>query len=216
MNKSINLLVFSFSLLFFLPACQNNSDKKERSNNFPKQDSASFANQEKISNSFAGVDLSPMDLSYYPVDYPIQKMTGSISTPPVMRLIYSRPHLQGRKLFRDLLKYGQHWRLGANEATEIEFYREVIIQSKKIPAGRYILYCIPEETKWTIVLNNNIDTWGLQIDSTKDFQRFIIPVTRNNPEMEYLTLVFEKTGNGTNLIISWSDFLAKLPIEFIS
>jgi hypothetical protein len=214
MKKSLDLFVFSLLLFFFLLSCQNKRDKALNDESLPNQDSATIMNPEKIPNPYAGVDLSPMDMSYYPVDYPIQKMTGKISTPPVMRIIYSRPHLQGRKLFISLLKYGQPWRLGANEATEIEFYRDVNIQGKKIPAGRFIIYCMPVETKWTIVLNNNIDTWGLRMDSTKDFQRFIIPVTRNNPKLEYLTLVFEKTGNGADLIMSWDEFLARLPIEF--
>lgn len=205
---------FPLLLLLFMNACRNNSDKPGENNNLPKQDSTSYINPENISNPYAGMDLSPMDMSYFPVDYPILKMTGSISTAPVIRLIYSRPHLQGRKLFHDLLKYGERWRLGANEATEIHFYRDVNINNKIIPAGRYVLYCIPEETKWTIILNNSIDTWGLKIDSIKDFQQFEIPVTRNNLKLEYLTIVFEKTGQGADLIIAWSELLARLPIEF--
>ena len=141
-------------------------------------------------------------------------MTNSISTPPVMRIIYSRPHLQGRKLFHNLLKYGEPWRLGANEATEIQFYQDVTIQNKKIKAGRYILYCIPQEETWTIVLNNNVDTWGLKIDSTKDLNRFEIPVTHNNPPLEYLTIVFEKADHGAKLLMAWDDIKAELPIDF--
>ena len=210
----MSIWFFPLLLLLFMNACRNNSDKPGENNNLPKQDSTSYINPENIPNPYAGMDLSPMDMSYYPVDYPILKMTGSISTAPVIRLIYSRPHLQGRKLFHDLLKYGEPWRLGANEATEIHFYRDVNINNKIIPAGRYVLYCIPNETKWTIVLNNSIDTWGLKIDSTKDFQKFDIPVTRNNLKLEYLTIVFEKTGKGADLIIAWSELLARLPIEF--
>ena len=165
-------------------------------------------------NAYAPVDISPMDMSYYPADYPKLKMENKNMALPIMRVIYSRPHLQGRKLFTNVLRYGEPWRLGANESTEIQFYRNATIQSKAIKAGRYVLYCIPQTDKWEIVLNTNIDSWGLKQDTTKDIQHFAIPVTHHNRALEYLTLVFEKTKTGANLIIAWDEELVKLPIDF--
>lgn len=196
----------------FLFSCKNNDHHDSKS--VVLSNNSAIVKAETLANPYATVDISPMDMSYFPVDYPKFKMTKSIDAPPVMRLIYSRPHLQGRKLFQNLLNYGEPWRLGANEATEIQFYKEVTIQRKKIPASRYILYCIPEKDNWTIVLNSNIDTWGLEIDSTKDIQRFNIPISRNNPPIEYLTMVFEKTNTGADLLMAWDDIIARLPINF--
>ena len=82
-------------------------------------------------------DKSPMDISYFPVDYPIEHMYNRASKPLVARVVYSRPHRQGRKVFGSLLKYGEPWRLGANEATEIEFFRAVEIEGKRINKSRY-------------------------------------------------------------------------------
>jgi hypothetical protein len=214
----MNIFVrFSLQFLFIVSflSC-GNKDKKPavKDDVLNKNDTTSYISPEKIPNPYDPVDISPMDMSYFPVDYPKLNMAGSINTPPVIRLIYSRPHLQGRILFQDLLKYGQPWRMGANEATEIHFYREVTIRDKHIPAGRYVLYCIPEEKNWTIILNTNTDTWGLKIDSGKDFQKFEIPVTRNNPRLEYLTMVFEKTPRGADLVLAWSDILGRLSIDF--
>ena len=205
------LTLFLASLLLW--ACQ---DKKESPKVGSKEtkDSNAIVNPDEFSNPYSSVDISPMDMSYYPVDYPKLKMANSVSGPPVMRVIYSRPHLNGRKLFQNLLKYGEPWRLGANEATEIQFYQDVSIQNKKIKAGRYILYCIPEEEKWTIVINSNVDSWGLKIDSTKDLFRFEIPITQNNPSLEYLTVIFEKADHGAKLLMAWQDIIAELPIEF--
>jgi hypothetical protein len=168
-------------------------------------------------NTYASVDISPMDMSYFPVDYPKLKMANTNIPAPAMRLIYSRPHLQRRSLFNGangILKYDEPWRLGANEASEIQFYRNVTIQGKKIKAGRYIIYGIPHRDNWTIILNSNIDTWGLKQDSTKDVGRFEIPITTNGTSLEYFTMVFEKMDKGANLIIAWADVVAKLPIEF--
>ena len=166
------------------------------------------------SDPYVMVDVSPMDMSYFPVNYPKLKMAKLVSQPPVMRLIYSRPHLQGRELFHDVLRYGEYWRLGANEATEIEFFRDVTIQNKRIHAGRYVIYCVLGQSTWSIVLNTNLYSWGLQQDSTKDVQHFEVPITHGNPTLEYLTMVFNKTDKGADLVMAWDDVVAKLPIEF--
>jgi hypothetical protein len=199
-------------LLFFLFSCKEKEQQRPVKNDPPKD--STQPKTDTAAKPYVIVDISPMDMSYYPVEYPKLKMAKQVSQPPVMRLIYSRPHLQGRELFHDVLKYGEYWRLGANEATEIEFFRDVTIQNKKIKAGRYILYCILGETTWKIVLNSNLDSWGLQQDSTKDIQHFEIPVTHGNPVLEYLTMVFAKTATGAELIIAWDDVVAKLPIDF--
>ena len=164
--------------------------------------------------SYTNIDISPMDMSYFPVDYPKLKMADNNIAAPVARVIYSRPHLAKRRLFHDLLKYDEPWRLGANESTEIDFYKSVTIDGKKIIPGRYILYTIPHPGKWTIVLNSIIDSWGLQQDAKKDIQRFDIPITSGNPPQEYFTMVFEKAEKGAELIISWDDIKARLPIVF--
>jgi len=207
-----------FSLLlfcFFLIACNDTyKNKSEAVNRIPITDSANFNNDANKINPYSPIDISPMDMSYYPADYPKLKMTKSISTPPMARVIYSRPHLQGRKLFVDLLKYNEPWRLGANEATELDLYKNVTIQNRKIKAGRYVLYCIPDVDKWTIVLNSNIDSWGLHSDETKDIARFIIPSGHTNNSIEYFTIVFEKTGNNVELVMAWDNVEARLPISF--
>jgi hypothetical protein len=201
----------SFLFLFLLFSCQT-GDKKAVNQKQEKKDTSVVKTE--TTNPYDNIDISPMDMSYFPVDYPKLKMTNSIDRPPVVRIIYSRPHLQGRKMFGQILKYGEPWRLGANEATEIQFYRDITIQGKKIKAGRYMVYCIPYEDRWTIVFNSNIDCWGLKIDASKDLNRFDIPVSTNNPSLEYFTMVFEKTDRGANLLMGWDAILARLAIEF--
>jgi hypothetical protein len=159
-------------------------------------------------------DLSPMDMIYWPSDYPLKKMSGAISSPPLARIIYSRPQKQKRKIFGELVKYNQPWRLGANEATELELFSIATIQNKTIKPGRYILYCIPEETKWTIILNSNLYSWGLKPDKGKNLMQFEIPVEKNNTTIEYFTMAFESSGQNTDLLILWDDIKTKLPVKF--
>ncbi|HSU28734.1 MAG TPA: DUF2911 domain-containing protein [Chitinophagaceae bacterium] len=196
--------------------CNSRSGKKEISpaKNNGNADSIMIAQQELLANPYSPVDVSPMDMSYYPADYPKMKMAHAVSAPPVIRVVYSRPHLGGRHLFHEVLKYGEPWRLGANESTEMQFFRDVSIQNKKIKAGRYMIYCIPQASKWIIALNSNIDSWGLKIDSTLDIARFEIPVKEVQHPLEYFTMIFEKDDHGASLLMAWENLEARLPIEF--
>jgi hypothetical protein len=210
MIKSVYVLLVP---VLFVLSCEEKSDKANSPDGPTKKPDSAIVNS-PTPNPYAIVDISPMDMNYFPVDYPKRKMTHDISTPPVMRVIYSRPHKQGRVIFGSLQKYGEPWRLGANEATEIEFFQNVTIQNRKINAGRYIIYCIPYENKWTIILNNDIYTWGLKIDSTKDLMRFDIPIKKAAVNFEYFTMVFQPITNGADLVMAWDDIEARLPINF--
>jgi Protein of unknown function (DUF2911) len=160
------------------------------------------------------LDKSPMDMSYYPVNYPVLKIQNKVTSPLIMRVIYSRPQLNGRKVFGDLQPYGEVWRLGANEATEIEFFKDVKISNKKIKKGRYTLYAIPYPEKWTLILNRETDIWGsFAYDSTKDVLRTDLPVKKNDVT-ENMSIVFEKTLTGADMSMFWEDVKTTLSIEF--
>ena len=159
------------------------------------------------------LDKSPMDMSYYPAGYPILKLQNKVTEPLVMRIIYSRPQLNGRKVFGDLQKFGEVWRLGANEVTEIQFFKDVWINNKKIKKGRYSLYCIPYENKWTLIVNRETDVWGLTYDADKDILRVDLQIEKNTPT-EALTIVFVKSDSGANMQMYWDDVKATLPITF--
>jgi hypothetical protein len=160
-------------------------------------------------------DTSPLDISYYPVDYPVLKIEDKVNEPPVARVVYSRPQKRGRKLFGDLVTYGQVWRLGANEATEIEFFRDVKIDNKQVRKGRYTLYALVNQDNWTLIFNKETDTWGaFRYDSSKDVLRTIVRVEKKSDITEAFSIAFEKAARGADLIISWDDVLVRLPITW--
>jgi hypothetical protein len=169
-------------------------------------------------NPYITRDQSPMDMSYYPVDYPLQKMNKNDSGSLVVRVLYSRPHKKNRVIFgttpNSLCEYGREWRLGANEATEIEFFRNVSIAGKNISKGRYIIYGIPYPDHWTLVLNSNLDTWGLHMDTSRDVFRTDIPVSLQSPALEDFTMVFASASYGADMIMAWDNVKAVLPIRF--
>ncbi len=161
------------------------------------------------------LDKSPMDMSYYPDQYPVLKIQDKITEPLVARVIYSRPQKNGRVIFGELLEYGKVWRLGANEATEIEFYSDVKINDIKVKKGRYTMYGIPNIEKWTIIINKETDTWGsFKYDEKNDLLRMDVPVQKQTAIREEFVMVFEKTETGAGLIIAWDDVKLNLPIVF--
>lgn len=165
------------------------------------------------STKLPDVDKSPMDVSYYPNNYPILKIQNKATEPLVARILYSRPQKQGRKVFGELIEYGKVWRLGANEATEIEFYKDVKIGGKKVPKGRYTLYAIISENVWTIIVNKDTDTWGaFKYDAKKDLLRTDVPAQKTDESVESMSMFFEKSTNGISLIIAWEQVKVSLPI----
>lgn len=159
------------------------------------------------------VDKSPMDVNYWPQNYPILKMNGKAADQPFARILYSRPQCNGRKIFGELVRYNEIWRMGANEATEVEFFRNVKIFGKTVPKGRYTLYAICTESKWTIAFNTEKDYWGLLQNPKKDLLRVDVPVQKLTDTIEYLTIYFEDGKNGANLVVMWDNQKVSLPVS---
>lgn len=160
------------------------------------------------------IDKSPMDMSYWPANYPISKMRGQVAEDPTARLIYSRPYKKGRNIFGSEVKYSEIWRFGANEASEVEFFKNVKVGGKKLAKGRYTIYCIPTENKWTVIFNKDLNTWGsFTYSSDKDVLRVDVPVQKNSEIVEALTMYFDTTGNATSLQIQWDDLKVSVPVS---
>lgn len=166
-------------------------------------------------NSFTPMDKSPLDMIYYPTNYPILKIQNKVTEPLAARILYSRPQKNGRKVFGELVELGKIWRLGANEATEIELFKDAKIGTTKVKKGKYTLYAIPNNDKWTIIINKEMDVWGAFIyNQSKDVVRIDIKTEKTSELIEAFSMNFEKVATGINLVIGWDDVIAKLPISF--
>lgn len=104
--------------------------------------------------------------------------------------------------------------MGANEATEIELFMPVTIQGKTVSKGRYVLYCIPEADKWTIVFNRNLFSWGLNLRPSEDVYRFTIPSQVKNQSVEYFSIIFQTVDSGAELLMAWDNVEARLPLQY--
>lgn len=161
------------------------------------------------------LDKSPMDMAYYPVNYPVLKIQDKATEPLVARVIYSRPQKEGRTIFGELVEYGKVWRLGANEATEIELYKEVKIKDKKLAKGRYSIFAVPTEKEWTIIFNKDTDVWGaFKYDEKKDALRVNVPVQKSGATVEPFTISFAKSSTGADMLVAWDEAMVTLPLTF--
>ena len=159
-------------------------------------------------------DKSSMDISYYPDNYPLLKVQEKPGGPLLARVIYSRPNKNGRAIFGDLIEFGKVWRLGANEATEIEFFQNVKIREGRIKKGRYTLYALPAADKWTFIFNKDTDTWGsFKYNPQKDVLRVDVPVEKHAGITETFAMLFDKNGEGFSLLVFWDDVKVSLPIS---
>jgi hypothetical protein len=120
---------------------------------------------------------------------------------------YSRPSVKGRKVFGELVPFGQVWRTGANSATQLDFSTEVTIGGQKVPAGSYALYAIPEKKEWTLILSKKTDLWGaIGYDQSDDQLRFKTPSSKTGKKYETFELsVNNITDNSAEIFLKWDN-----------
>jgi hypothetical protein len=134
-----------------------------------------------------------------------------------IKVVYSQPIKRGRQIFGGLVPYGQVWRTGANEATEITITKDVLLNNQVLRAGTYSLFTIPNSDKWTIIINSDVGLWGSYNYSQKlDVMRFDVPVDANAELTEALNISFDAKNEVANLLIRWDIVKITIPLKFIN
>jgi hypothetical protein len=128
---------------------------------------------------------------------------------------YSRPSMRGRKIFGELVTYGEVWRTGANAATILTFSTDVKIEGNDIPAGSYALYSIPGKTEWTMILSSNIKLWGaVGYSDVDDVLRFKVKPGKTGQKYETMEINFvDITDTGSTIALKWENTRVKFRIE---
>ena len=127
-------------------------------------------------------------------------------------IAYHRPGVKGRKIWGELVPYGQVWRAGANDATTITFAEDVTIEEQPLRAGTYSLFAIPGEKDWTLVFNRESKQWGaFDYREAKDALRVRV-AARPGPPEEWLSYRFrDLTLNSAVAVLSWE----KVEVSFV-
>jgi hypothetical protein len=173
-----------------------------------------------MAQDFPDVDKSPMDMAYYPSRAAFRNFAETAEAraadEPQMRVIYSRPQAKGRTIFGELVKYGEMWRIGANEATEIQFMHDVKIGDQPVKAGRYTMYAQVNEKEWTVYFSLDLDGWGHYAfkPSESSVASITVPVATTKETIEHLGIYFDAADDGAHVVIGWANKVVRVPIKF--
>ena len=110
---------------------------------------------------------------------------------------YGRPEMRGRDIFGALVPFGEVWRTGADEATNITFSGDVVFGGTPVSAGTYSLFTVPNETEWTVVLNSVAEQWGAY-DYSEDNDVVRVTATPSASESTEV-MTFEASDSGVEL-----------------
>ncbi|HLT72777.1 MAG TPA: DUF2911 domain-containing protein [Cyclobacteriaceae bacterium] len=134
-----------------------------------------------------------------------------------VKITYGQPHKRGREIFGSLVPYGEVWRTGANEATEITLTGDILINGVLLKAGTYSIFTIPDRIKWTIIINRELNLWGSYNYNAKlDLFRFDAPVQEVSGEsVEALNITLDQNNDRAELSFMWDNTKVTVPIRFV-
>ncbi len=155
--------------------------------------------------SFKKLDDNPHDISYY---------RESRAMPPLVKVIYGRPTLKKEKAFGNQVPFNELWRTGANEATEVTFFQDIIFGDQLVKAGTYVLLTIPGEKEWEVILNKNLDVWGaFQYDPKANIATINVPVNKAE-RLQVFSIAFKRIiHNEIQMVLGWDSTRVKIPLK---
>jgi hypothetical protein len=126
---------------------------------------------------------------------------------------YSSPRMRRRKIFGDLVPFGEVWRVGADDATTFVPTTDVIVGGKNVPAGKYTLFALPTQNKWTLIVSKQTGEWGIPYPGAQfDFARMEMKVSKLPSPLENFMISFDQTGTGCTMKMDWETTRAAVDV----
>ena len=145
---------------------------------------------------------------------PPEQATWDLGGGKSVTIDYSSPRAKGRKIYGELVPFGQVWRTGANEATTLTTPVDLKIGGNSVPAGKYTLFTVPNKDKWTLVISKKTGEWGTDYPGqSNDLARVDMKTSALPSPVENFTISFEKAGMGANLNIDWETTRASVSVS---
>lgn len=131
-----------------------------------------------------------------------------------IEITYSRPSAKGRRVFGDLVPYGKLWRTGANAATKLVFSEPVELEGRKLDSGTYVLYTLPGEESWEVIINKGIKNVGTDgYKESEDVVRFKVEPIKTKTKIESLTIQFANIRpESCELHLMWEKKMIVIPV----
>src|SRR5215467_8972945 len=119
---------------------------------------------------------------------------------------YSSPRAKGRKIYGGLVPYGEVWRTGANEATTFVTDTNLTVDGKDVPAGNYTIFTIPNQDRWTLIINKKTGEWGTPYKYKGDeLLRTDMQVSKTSSPVENFTISFDQSGSSCTMHLDWEN-----------
>ncbi len=151
-----------------------------------------------------------------PQPSPAASITQTVGLTDV-KIEYSRPAIRGRKIFGDLIPFGELWRTGANGATKITFSDSAKINGMQVAKGTYSIFSLPGATEWTIIINKNATANTAAYKQAEDVTRFMVKPMRLNDKVESFTIgIANVTGTSADVEICWENTKVAFPITMFT
>jgi len=127
---------------------------------------------------------------------------------------YSSPRAKGRKVFGGIVPYGEVWRAGANEATTFVTTSDLMVGGQHVPAGKYTIFTIPNQDKWTLIVSKKTGEWGIPYPGAdSDLTRVDMKVSPTSAAVEDFTIALDKGAKGCTLRMEWENTRASVDIS---
>ena len=127
---------------------------------------------------------------------------------------YSSPRMKGRKIFGGLVPYGEVWRTGANDATTFVTTANLSVDGKDVPAGNYTIFTVPEQDKWTLIINKQTGEWGIPYKyEANELARVPMQASKTSSPVENFTISLNQSGNACTLQMSRENTQASVQIS---
>jgi hypothetical protein len=144
---------------------------------------------------------------------PPAKADCKFSDGKTVHIDYSSPRMRGRKIFGDLVPYGEPWRVGANEATTFVINADVNVGGKAVPAGSYTLFALPTADAWSLIVSKQTGEWGIPYPGDQyDLTRAPMKVSKLPSPLENFTISFDQSGSVCTLHLDWETTRASIAI----
>ena len=145
---------------------------------------------------------------------PAASATCDLGAGKTIKTDYSSPRMKGRKIYGDLVPFGEVWRTGANEATTFVTSADVVVGGKAVPAGSYTIFTVPGADKWTLIINKKTGEWGIPYKYESDeLARVDMTVSKLPAPVEDFTIAYDKSAGGCTLHIDWETTRASVGIS---
>lgn len=145
-----------------------------------------------------------------------------------VKVTYGRPYMRNRQIFGTntdtetyLVPFGQVWRTGANEATEITTTGPLLVNGERLEAGTYSIFTEPGASEWVVHFSPHLgldgtghfdfatNTFTQVFDPADDVLTLTVPSSQLSEPVDQFTI---SVGDEA-LSLRWERTEVRIPVE---